>query len=201
MMKQHNAPIREFFKSSDTFYQVKISNEGNYSYMNKYFLEKYADFYKGTGDEPAVTALHPDDWDKSYQTFLKCCAQPDRSFEVTLKKLNGKDGYIITHWDFKADVMEDGSIDGVIGVGYDITEFESRQDHIRFLTSTLSDVAYRQSHVIRKPLANIMGLVQLAETEDDPQALSSLIDLLKQSCKELEQEFNSFLIGQEEADK
>lgn len=197
MMKQHNAPIREFFKSSDTFYQVKINNQGNYSYMNKYFLEKYSAFYKGTGDEPAVTALHPDDYDKSYQTFLKCCGEPDQSFQVTLKKRNGKDGYIITHWDFKADVLQDGSIDGVIGVGYDITEFESRQDHIRFLTSTLSDVAYRQSHVIRRPLANIIGLVQLAETEDDPETLKTLIDMLKESCTELDQEFNSFLVGHE----
>lgn len=196
--QQSEDQIRKFFESSRTFYQVKIDTKGNYAYMNRYFLDKYATFYKGTGDEPAVTALHPDDYDKSYQTYLNCCRAPDKSFEVTLKKLDGKGGYIITHWEFKANVLDDGTTDGVVGVGYDITAFESRQDHIRFLTSTLSDVAYKQSHLIRRPLANILGLIELAGEEED---VASLIAMLKLSCKELEHEFNSFLVPYGESEE
>ncbi len=186
--------IVDLFKTSRTYYLVLVDNQGDYAYINDYFLDKYAGFYKDKASRPSSAALHPDDHDLAYQTSLKCLANPEQCFQVTLRKLNGKGGYIITHWAFKANVLADDSIDGFVGVGYDITDFESRQDHISFLTSTLRDVAYKQSHLLRRPLANIMGLVDILDASEMDDAGKLIIQMLKQSCTELNQEFNSFLI-------
>lgn len=186
--------IANLLQNSNVYYLALVDSEGNYAYLNNYFLEKYASFYKDKEKRPAISALHPDDYAVSYETYLNCLKFPDQCFQVTLRKLNGKGGYIITHWDFKANVDADGSINGVVGIGYDITDFESRQDHIRFLSSTLKDVAYKQSHLIRRPLANIMGLVELLEQATAHDNVKSLVAMLKQSCQELNNEFDSFLI-------
>lgn len=184
----------DLLKTSRTYYLVMVDHQGDYTYINDYFLDKYAGFYKDKTNRPASVALHPDDHELAYQTSLLCLANPDESFQVTLRKLNGKGGYIITQWDFKASLLTDGSLEGIVGVGYDITDFESRQDHIKFLTSTLRDVAYKQSHLLRRPLANIIGLVDILDASQMDDGGKLIIRMLKQSCSELSQEFNSFLI-------
>jgi signal transduction histidine kinase len=186
--------IVDLFKSSRTYYLVLVDRKGDYAYINDYFLEKYAGFYKDKASRPASAALHPDDHDLAYQTSLLCLANPNESHQVTLRKLNGTGGYIITQWDFKVNLLADGNIDGIVGIGYDITDFESRQDHIRFLTSTLRDVAYKQSHLLRRPLANIVGLIDILDASQLDEVSKPVIQMLKQSCAELNQEFDSFLI-------
>lgn len=53
--------------------------------------------------------------------------------------------FIVTFWEYKANRFPTGEIDGVLGIGYDITAFESRKEYIRFLKSTLDNLAHRQS--------------------------------------------------------
>jgi hypothetical protein len=186
--------VVDLLKTSRTYYLVLVDQKGDYAYINDYFLEKYAGFYKDKSSRPASAALHPDDHELAYQTSVQCLANPHECCQVTLRKLNGKGGYIITQWDFKANLLADGSIDGFVGIGYDITDFESRQDHIKFLTSTLRDVAYKQSHLLRRPLANIVGLVDILEASQMDGSSKLIIQMLKKSCAELNEEFNSFLI-------
>ncbi|WP_345954719.1 hypothetical protein [Mucilaginibacter sp. PAMB04168] len=186
--------IFNLLNDSQTYYLVLVDDEGNYAHFNEYFLEKYQAYYKNPGTRSALAALHPDDHGVAYQTNMMCRQHPHQSFQVTLRKLNGRGGYTITQWDFKANLTLEGNISGIIGMGYDITDFESRQDHIKFLTSTLRDVAYKQSHVIRRPLANIMGLVEILEDSEMDEGVKVVVQMLKQSCVELSEEFNSFLI-------
>lgn len=180
---------------SSNFYLVKIDNQGQYVYMNQHFINQHSAFYNSTDIRSAIIALHPDDHDLSYATFLKCMAQPTHTFPATLRKLDGKGGYIITYWEYKANVLANGSNEGVIGVGYDITAFESRREHIRFLTDTLNNVARQQSHGVRRPLANIGGLVEVLKLmgDDNPEILA-VTDKLSQSCDELNNEFELFMI-------
>jgi len=186
--------IVNLLNNSSTFYLVLVDDDGNYAYLNDYFIEKYAYYYKRGAKRSALAALHPDDHGACYKANMLCRQHPQECFQLTLRKLNGTGGYTITQWDFKANCTPDGAIEGIVGIGYDITDFESRQDHIKFLTSTLRDVAYKQSHVLRRPLANIVGLVELLEQGEINESSAAIIKMLKQSCRELNQEFDNFLI-------
>jgi signal transduction histidine kinase len=185
------------FETSNTYYLVLVDDDGNYAYLNKYFTDRYAYYYKDPSTRSALAALHIDDHALCFKTNMLCRQNPQKSYQITLRKLNGKSGYTITQWDFKANITADNRIDGIIGIGYDITDFESRQDHIRFLTSTLKDVAYKQSHLIRRPLANIVGLIELLEQGEQTAASKKIIALLKTSCDELNDEFDAFLVNDE----
>lgn len=185
--------VLKLLNTSQTYYLVLVDDNGDYAYLNAYFMQKFSSFYKEGQSRSALAALHIEDHGSCIKTNMLCRQNPHESYQLTLRKLNGKGGYTITQWDFKANLTDDNTINGIIGIGYDITDFESRQDHIRFLASTLSDVAYKQSHLVRRPLANIVGLVELLEGELQGSS-ADLIAKLKQSCDELNHEFDNFLI-------
>src|SRR3954467_15196398 len=94
--------VIDLFDTSTSYYLVFIDNEVNYSYLNKYFLEKYASLYEGHEKYSAITALHPDDYERATELNFKCRREPGKSFPIVLRKLNGRGGYNITQWDFKA---------------------------------------------------------------------------------------------------
>ncbi len=188
--------LKNLLHNSTSFYLGHINSKGNYAYLNQYFIDRYGKLYGSMIDMPAHLPTHPDDLPSCYETNQKCMNEPDKCFPLTIRKINGA-GYVITHWDYKAYRAPDGSIDGVIGIGYDITEFESRKEHISFLTATIRDVALKQSHLIRKPLANIVGLVDMLEDMSDDEGIQHIVKMLKASTQELNNEFEAFLISDE----
>lgn len=65
---------------------------------------------------------------------------------------------------------------------------------MQYLTVTLNNMAYQQSHLIRRPLANIIGLLQLLDdTSDVTESGKDIVDMIKQSCEELNKEFEDFM--------
>lgn len=192
--------LKNLLHNSTAFYLGHINSDGNYAYLNQYFIDRYGKLYDSMIDFPALIPTHPDDHLACLETNKMCMYEPDKCFPLTIRKINGE-GYVITHWDYKAYRRQDGSIDGVIGIGYDITEFESRKEHISFLTATIRDVALKKSHLIRKPLANIVGLVEMLEDMSDDESIQGIVKMLKASTAELNNEFESFLISEEPVKK
>jgi len=187
--------IVQLLSKSDTFYLVKIDMQGNYAYLNEHFINRHATYYKHDGIKPATTALHPDDWVTCAEIFRNCVANPQQCFPGNARKLDGKGGYIVTSWEYKANCLPDGEVDGVVGIGYDITSFESHKEYIKFLTGKLNDAAHQQSHLVRRPLANIIGLVEvLNQMSEADESLKDVVTMLRQSCGELNEEFEAFLI-------
>ncbi len=163
--------------------------------MNDLFLDRHSSFYKASEIRSAALALHPDDHATSYHVYQNCVAHPDKSFPTTLRKLDGKGGYIVTYWEYRADLDSEGVISGVIGIGHDVTAFESRKEHLRFLTETLNQLAEQQSHEFRRPLANVLGLAEvLKDLGDDNEQIKEITEKLIASCKQLNEQFEVFLI-------
>lgn len=60
-------------------------------------------------------------------------------------------------------------------------------DLISLKDKTLEEIAYSQSHLVRRPLANILGLVDMLETTEEPSGNDAIVAMLKQSANELDQ--------------
>lgn len=76
----------------------------------------------------------------------------------------------------------------VIGVNCflrDITESQQHLHKIEDQNKRLREIAWIQSHRVRAPLASILGLVQLFEPEDFPNA--EFIPMLKRAAEDLDQ--------------
>ncbi len=59
-------------------------------------------------------------------------------------------------------------------------------DIISSKEKTLEEIAYSQSHLVRRPLANIIGLVEMLETTAETSANNAIVAMLKQSAAELD---------------
>jgi signal transduction histidine kinase len=74
----------------------------------------------------------------------------------------------------------------LIGINHDITDQQRIQSKIQDQNDRLKKIAWMQSHEIRKPVANIMGLLNLYDISQNDLQHSQLIQYLKESAVELD---------------
>jgi PAS domain S-box-containing protein len=78
----------------------------------------------------------------------------------------------------------------IIGVGCfsrNVTHLKTIELQLSRQLSQLREIAWIQSHELRRPLANIMGLISLLELDvDKPEQMKESLQLLQQSCDELD---------------
>ena len=75
----------------------------------------------------------------------------------------------------------------IIGSMQDITDIHNYIETIEKNNRRLKEIAWTQSHVVRAPLARIMGLIDLLESEDEVEDKSQLLEYILKSAKELDQ--------------
>lgn len=77
--------------------------------------------------------------------------------------------------------------DYVGGWGIDITEIKNLQETVKDSYSRLREISFLQSHQVRRPLANILALVDILKSEEMSLQLHDLVDLLEKSAFELDE--------------
>lgn len=74
----------------------------------------------------------------------------------------------------------------LIGINHDITEQQLLQEELVHKNEQLKKIAWMQSHEIRKPVANILGLIHLIDMNQVDLHHHELLELLKSSSEELD---------------
>ena len=181
-MYQFNETIR-LLEHTTNYYVMCIDMAGRYSYINGNYAKRFRHVNDNfVGKEFSIT-MHPDDIDGCRIAGMKAIAD-NRSFvPVTIRKHDGAGGYVITQWEFKSITDEHDLPTGVFCLGHDITEFINELDGKDML---LNDIAFSQSHVVRLPVANILGAAALLGDMELPAAAKELLHLLTSSAEELD---------------
>lgn len=82
---------------------------------------------------------------------------------------------------------ENGKLMKMIGAMQDITEHVKYTEDIEHRNERLREIAWQQAHLVRAPVARILGLLQLAEHEETkPAELKEYLDLIKRSAMEMD---------------
>ncbi|MCJ8211207.1 hypothetical protein MUY27_15925 [Mucilaginibacter sp. RS28] len=139
-----------------------------------------------TGKLFSVT-LHPDDIALCSEVGTKCIETPGTLFPVTLRKHDGLGGFVTTQWEMQCITDSNGVPDCVYCIGYNISDFVNTQNKLDHAENQLDEIGFLQSHAVRKPLANIIGISKLFELVDNPDEYPALIKMLHQSTTELDQ--------------
>jgi PAS domain S-box-containing protein len=184
---------KELLFNSAFFYIICTDAYGAYSYVNDHYRKRFSKVSPELVGRPFHITMHPDDIKVVEATAARCFAEPDKLFPATLRKLNGSDGYVVTNWEFKL-MQEDGEFKGFFCLGYDVTELESNKkelnsarEEIDSKIRTIADIAFAQSHWVRSPLANILGLISILEHADVDANTRGLLGMLKESTERLDQ--------------
>jgi PAS domain S-box-containing protein len=84
-------------------------------------------------------------------------------------------------------VNDAGEVFSVGCFARDITGRKESEHQIKEQVSRLKEVAWIQSHEVRRPLANIMGLISLfRHSNKEEKSSAEMLDHMEQSCKDLD---------------
>jgi len=192
-MQKFKDTIR-LLEDSHFYYIIIAGMDGKYQYVNKNYAGAFSHISNDILGEPYFLTMHPDDCKVCEEVSRQCFRFPDKSFPATIRKHDGKGGYIVTQWEYSAIFDENGAPSGVFCMGYDITEtvvaneeLEVAKNEIEEKNNLLEQIVWAQSHVLRRPLANIIGLVNILNKMEIDQNLRNICDMLIQSSEQLDE--------------
>lgn len=177
--------------SNESVYIVKTDNQGNYTYANEFFYERfgYGQDIMGTS---SLLSIIEEDRDKCLAVVMQCFAQPEVRHQVILRKTALDDTVRSNHWELKGILNEQGEVHEILCVGYDVTmlvENLQKLQHLLDVTSQqnlrLQNFAYIISHNIRSHSANLTSLVQLLATARGKAQKDMFLQMLTTSTDKL----------------
>lgn len=138
------------------------------------------------------TAVHPEDKARMNSIIDELISQK--------KEVNGANYRVvlpdgrIRHIEAHAIVKKSGSGDVVslIGTNRDITEAVLVQEKIKMQNKVLREIAFIQSHEVRKPLANILGVIEILKVSGAIQELE-IFEHLVESANELDNQIRAIV--------
>jgi len=183
-----NSDTLAFLENANDFYVLCTNMQGRYSHVSKTFQDRFGTLYGDLlGQEYQIT-LHPDDIGICEQAGHQCLHNPGQWVPCTVRKHNGDNGYVTTDWEFIGNFDENGKPEGVLCIGYDVTKMKL---DIEKKDGLLDKIAVSQSHGVRRPLANILGLIELLKQYDFSVQAQEIIDLLHSNSIELDNEIKN----------
>lgn len=191
---QNFEEIKKLLNNSNTYYLISVDMESKYAYVNKRYKDAFDGIYGNLVGKHYSITMHADDLKICQSVSEQCFKNPESMVPAVIRKHDGKGGYITTQWEYKAMFDQNNVPQGIFCFGNDITAFTQTSMDLEDATKSLKDVkftlhqiAYIQSHGVRKPIANILGLMILLETMEMDSSVKEIFSMIDSSAKELDQ--------------
>lgn len=107
-------------------------------------------------------------------------------YEINLLAKDGK----LVHMTVSCKLLrsETGEISGIEGTLHDITERKRAEDKLKQQNQQLTEIANLQSHMVRRPVANVIGLLRLIDQHDPGNPINKeVLEKLVHSSDELDE--------------
>jgi len=186
--------IKSLLDNSSIFYLIAVDMNSRYSYINTRYQRVFHGLHGNLVGQHYSVTVHPDDQETCNIVAAQCFSNPGAVFPAVIRKHDGKGGFIITQWEYKAMLDKNNSPAGIFCIGHDITEFMQANTALKDVKASLTEtklrlaqIAYTQSHMVRKPIANIIGLSQLLDTTGMNPSVKNIINMISESARELDQ--------------
>lgn len=180
LLKKSEANLQAILNTTDTAYGLfdKHLNALMFNPKGKQFIkEQY-------GHDPEnnshLSDYFPEDKFPQLHKFTsKVLKGENINFEVNFPQADGTTlWYYVRLFPITSDHTE---ILGILMALYDITERKNAEQnlktaykHIQSHVNSIKDMAWKQSHLIRSPLANLKGLITMLKADPDPKILEHI---------------------------
>ncbi len=161
--------------------------EGKTTWVNKAF-ETFTDFTLAEiiGKRPS-DLLNGSDSDPEIVNYIVSNQKAYKSFACeVINYTKSKQKY----WgkvEFTPLFTADGKPDGYISIQNNITEQKEKEEKISRQNEILKNIAWLSSHELRKPVASILGLIELINDTDDLAEKEESIQLMQQCTRHLDE--------------
>jgi PAS domain S-box-containing protein len=152
------------FQSYDFHRHEIIFSSGIAQRVLGYPKEEFYQF----GRELFEELIHPDDIPKMHEAINKIMdPTTDEIIEMTARYRRADGNYV---WIYTRKLVTKRNKRGdpctITTVAEDITEVMLLQDELKEKTEQLQSISYQNSHLLRSPVASIIGLIDLIEEKD-----------------------------------
>lgn len=191
---------KNLFDNSVLFYIITADMDGKYSYINKHYAKEFSHIDTTLVGKPYYITMHPDDRNTCIEVSTKCFENPTQLFPATIRKHDGKGDYVYTQWEYKAMFDDKKNPAGIFCLGYNITKFvgeelllEKANEEIKKNSNTIKNIIFQQSHLVRAPLSNIIGLASILDKTKLDSETSNICDMILESSKQLDEIIRSIV--------
>jgi len=137
------------------------------------------------GIQPADMAITPEDRDKWRAYYNSSLKGEEVHFTEEVVDRTGKSMHMEFHLFPIANSA--GNVEMVACFGHDVTNMKNVQKEIEDQNNTLKEITWMQAHVIRKPVANIQGLIDALDiVQLDSKENRQLLQLIRGQSDELD---------------
>ena len=184
---------KRLLDNSTIYYLIAVGMDSNYTYVNRRYQRVFEGVHGPLVGQHYSITMHPQDVEVCQSVSLKAFSHPAEIFPAVIRKHDGKGGFIITQWEYKAIFDDNMQPAGVFCIGHDITKFmqnsielNDTRESLHRTKLSLEQIQFVQSHVVRKPIANLMGLTLLLQTMPMDPDLANIFELINDSANELD---------------
>jgi PAS domain S-box-containing protein len=144
--------------------------------------------YFGLSENFYKKLVYPDDWQLVRDTCDKLVnSREGEIIEMTLRLRHYSGSYI---WVYSRQMVierkPDGKIKTIVREVEDVTYIIELEDQLKEKVEKLQTVSYHNSHMLRSPVASIVGLVNLVEEHGIGEHNKQIFEYLKQTIKKLD---------------
>ncbi len=161
-----------------------------YGYQKDQSLNLYKTYFK---------AIHPDDAARMAEIIAELLSSRKEINGAIYRIIlpNNSVRYIESHAIIKKS--ESGRVLSLIGTNRDITEDILGQEKIKSQNKVLREIAFIQSHEVRRPLANILGIIEILQNSGTLKGLE-IFDHLVESAQDLDKQIRAIVNKANEMD-
>jgi len=188
--KRAEIELRSFFESSidchmllGKNFEVLAFNKAWQTFVNVTYNKS---LQRG---EPMTTYLHPENIKLFYQDYIKAL-KGTATFVQRKIKHGQNDAWRI--FKFEPAFDGEGIIIGVSVNSTDITNKVTQEETVAAQNKSLRAIAYIQSHELRRPVASILGLMNLLKTDGHTEKIEEL-KLMDVAVNELDEKIRSIV--------
>uniref|UniRef100_UPI003D7FDDD6 hypothetical protein n=1 Tax=Pedobacter sp. TaxID=1411316 RepID=UPI003D7FDDD6 len=93
---------RKLLENSNIYYLIAVGMDSNYMYVNKRYSKVFESIHGSLIGKHYSTTMHKDDQEICKSASAKAFINPEEIIPAVVRKFDGKGGYVITQWEYKA---------------------------------------------------------------------------------------------------
>jgi len=167
---QEQTKLREQFLNSlidsQTNFLIRIDMKGYYTFVNKQFSKTFGYMDSEIIGKHFSTTTIPEENHLCEEAFIYCISTKDKVTKLLHKKPDKWGNLHDTEWEFIAITDDRGNVTEVQGIGQDVTERVKASQAILDQNERLQNIATLSSHELRRPVANMLGLINIIDREN-----------------------------------
>ena len=119
---------------------------------------------------------------------------PKITVTIVRENISGEKRWI--RWTEIGFFNADKEITEILSIGHDVTDIKENEFQNANYIAQFEELAFKNSHQLRKPLSNILGIINLVDNESTLAEVNELLDIVKNEVVDLDsysQELSNFI--------